>query len=65
MKNLINENFIVILFTIFYHVSFSQTTSKKVTFPKGKTGTTVKGIVKGYETKDYTFELVANQTFIV
>lgn len=64
MKATIKKIILVLLF-ISPLVSFSQVTTKNVYFPKGKTGTTIKGVCKGEQTIEHVLKLGANQTLSV
>lgn len=66
MKTIIKmKSLFVIVATFFSVLIFSQITTKKVSFPKGKTETTIKGLVKGEQTIEYTIQLRSYQEFKV
>jgi hypothetical protein len=46
-------------------VVLSQTTTKKVVFPRGKSGTTITGVCKGEQTIEYILSLGPNQALAV
>lgn len=55
----------VVLATFMSSLLFSQVVTKKIQFPKGRTGTVVKGVVKGEQTIEHTLSLRADQNLLV
>lgn len=55
----------IVLATFISSLLFSQVVTKKILFPKGKTGTVVKGVVKGEQTIEHTIVLNTNQNLSV
>jgi hypothetical protein len=56
---------IILLLVLFPLIGLAQITTKKVSFPKGKSGTTLSGTIKGYQSIDYTLLLSKGQVFKV
>lgn len=61
-KKRITSTFLLVLVC---SLSFAQITTKKVTFPQGKSETVVNGSIKGEQTIDYTVNLSEGQEFKV
>lgn len=59
------KKFILILLFIIPLISFSQVTTKNVYFPKGKSGTTIKGVCKGEQTIEHVLKLGSEQKLTV
>lgn len=59
------KKIILLILVILPMITFSQVTTKKVVFPKGKFGTTIKGVCKGEQTLEYVLSLGPNQTLAV
>lgn len=65
MKTILKLKTLILVLCLSSFLAFSQKTTKKVSFPKGSTGTTLKGVVKGYNTITYTLDLKIGQQFNV
>nr|WP_315150264.1 hypothetical protein [uncultured Flavobacterium sp.] len=64
-SNLLKAAFTIMFLAMIPLVSIAQTTSKKVVYPAGKSGTTIKGVCKGEQTMEYVLSLGPNQQLAV
>jgi len=59
------KRIVMVLLVILPMITYSQVTTKKVVFPRGKSGTTIKGVCKGEQTIEYILSLGPNQALAV
>lgn len=59
------KRMVMVLLLVVPMMAFSQVITKKVVFPRGKSGTTIKGVCKGSQTIEYILSLGPNQKLSV
>lgn len=59
------KRIVMVLLVLVPMIAISQVTTKKVVFPRGKSGTTITGVCKGEQTIEYILSLGPDQALAV